>query len=223
MAENKIIPTIIFDNFFENPNWVRDFALSLEYNKDVNNRWPGERTKPIHEINYDFFAHVMHKFFVIFYPDKDPSIFNYEYNVTMYFQKINPIDYGKSGWIHYDNELITGIIYLNDDYNPNSGTSIYELKKGWQCLHGDKKIEYYSGKLDEQNAEKYRLENNYQFEEVVNLKNKFNRMIAFDSHLAHGANEFYSNTQDRLTLVFFVTSLRTDYTPIDRSIRIMGK
>lgn len=226
MIQNRFIPTLVFDNFFDNPNWIRNYALSLEYHKDMYGRWPGERTKSLCEINKDLFNYIMYKFFAIFYPRIEPGKYddtiiqslNYSHDSTMYFQKINCKDYGKSGWIHRDDCLITGIIYLNDEYNSNSGTSIYDLKNGWRSINRDKKNDYYSGKLDEQTAEKYRLENNSQFEEIINLKNKFNRLTAFDSNLYHGANDFYSNNDDRLTLIFFVNKFFTQHTPIHRSV-----
>ena len=37
-------PTLCVDDFYKNPKQIRDYALSLNYNKDLG-IFPGERTK----------------------------------------------------------------------------------------------------------------------------------------------------------------------------------
>ena len=37
-------PTMCIDNFFKNPQKVKEFALSLKYIDCDNGRWPGART-----------------------------------------------------------------------------------------------------------------------------------------------------------------------------------
>ncbi len=49
-----IIPLTIVDKFFDNPDSIRKWALSLPYYTDELGRWPGARTKALHEINPDF-------------------------------------------------------------------------------------------------------------------------------------------------------------------------
>ena len=48
-----IYPTVVLDNFFTNPDTIRDFALSLPYERDADGRWPGERSPMLHTYNED--------------------------------------------------------------------------------------------------------------------------------------------------------------------------
>ena len=45
------LPTMVVDNFYEEPDQVRDYALSLEYFKGDRGSWPGVRTKLFHEFD----------------------------------------------------------------------------------------------------------------------------------------------------------------------------
>ena len=51
MNPNKIFPILCQDDFFDNPDEIREYALSLDYKSDENGHWPGVRTRPLHEIN----------------------------------------------------------------------------------------------------------------------------------------------------------------------------
>ena len=50
-----LYPTVIADNFFNDPNKVKSFGLNLKKQKDPNNTYPGTRTKSLHEIDASFF------------------------------------------------------------------------------------------------------------------------------------------------------------------------
>jgi len=41
-----IWPTLIVDNFLNNPLEVKKFALNQSYVSDPNGNWPGERCNP---------------------------------------------------------------------------------------------------------------------------------------------------------------------------------
>jgi hypothetical protein len=49
------IPTIVVDNFYEDPLLWREFALDLKYFKGNRGNWPGLRTDLLHNVNYDIF------------------------------------------------------------------------------------------------------------------------------------------------------------------------
>ena len=209
---NLIIPTTIVDGFFNNPDAVREFALEQEFSSDPENKWPGKRSKPLHEVNLELFQDVHNKFFNIFYPKKAYEPHPYSYVARSHFQLIDS-NY-KTGWVHYDSTLITIIIYLNKNPNKEAGTIVYSQKNEWAgAVHGDKKQCLYKGAVDEDEGEKYRLENNDRFQEEIVVKNKFNRFVAFDSNLPHGVQD-YSNDEPRLTLVSFVSNLQADNYPI---------
>ena len=211
-----MFPTTIVDNFFDDPMMVRKFALEQEFLPDPTYKWPGLRTNFLHNIDPKFFGNTMRQFLTLFYP---PDV-ECAWAATAQFQLV-PKEYDQ-GWVHLDGALVTGIVYLNDEDIPNSGTTIYKPKTpGTGLIHGDKIEESFKHPDRTSEFEKYREENNNQFEESVVVKNRFNRLLAFDSHLYHAANDFKNNTNtsDRLTLVFFINKLVVDHYPLQRSKR----
>jgi hypothetical protein len=212
-----LIPTTIVDNFFEDPIKIREYALSQDFFSDPENSWPGKRTNPLPKINPNLFQHVIKKSLKIFYRDDE----QFEYESTMYFQ-LSDCSYG-TGWVHADvANMITGIIYLNPNGQLSSGTTIYQPKIiGAEPINLDIKQQSFNGTI--QDCTQARNENNDQFEETIIIKNKFNRLILFDSHLYHSANDFIGNDKDssRLTLVFFINKLFTRNFPIHRMKKIV--
>jgi hypothetical protein len=209
---NEIFPTTVVDGFYSIPEQVVEFANQQEYNKDLNNKWPGKRTNCLSTINYNFYDSTIKKMLALYYPENH----DYRYEASMYFQKIH--NSFVEGWVHTDSRetLVIGIIYLNEKYNPNAGTSIYQTSKlGVRCVHTDKKAQIAEGGIDE-----YRKENNDQFEEVIALKNKFNRLVLFDAHQYHAAQSF-ADTEERLTIVVFLKKLAVDRYPIQRCHRVL--
>ena len=75
------IPTTILDNFFDTPDTVKDWGLSLEYNSSPGGEWPGERSKPIHLIHPHFYKNVCNKVFSLFFEKTN----NLNYQVNLHF------------------------------------------------------------------------------------------------------------------------------------------
>jgi hypothetical protein len=212
---NYIIPTSVVDNFFSDPKQVVDFANQQEYGAASDNTWPGKRTVCLSTINYNFYDLVAKKLIALYYPENH----SFTYQADMHFQKVAKSSI--EGWVHSDmgQAIVTAIVYLNSEYDPNSGTSIYETPKiGIRPIHKDKKEQFIKGDIS--NVDGYRKENNDQFEEVIALRNKYNRLIAFDAHQYHAAQSF-ANTEERLTLIIFLKQLHVDAFPIQRCMQII--
>jgi hypothetical protein len=218
----QTIPVTVLDNFFDDPDKVRTWALQQEYLPSTEGLWPGLRSKPIHELNNDFFQCTSGKVFSQFYDlDVEKKI---QWSISMNFQIVH--EGYDCGWIHSDqgDSQITGIIYLSPNSNLNGGTSIYRQKSNLiQHVHrnNEYKKNSYLNKMNIEDAKQYKQEHNSQFEETIRVSNIYNRLITFDSHLHHAAQDFFGEGQDsRLTLVFFVNELFVNNTPIGRVRRI---
>jgi len=199
---NMVIPVTIIDDFFDDPMAIVQYALEQEYLPDPENKWPGVRTDSMHNLNQNLFEQINSKLLRIFYPGV-----KYSYICGCFFQKV-PANFN-SGWIHRDESIVSGIIYLNPNPNPNSGTTIYKCKTPWATVNNIKeKQKAYSLQTNDMDAME---KNNSQFRESIIVKNEFNRLIAFDGHTHHGANDFdqiYSN-EERLTIAFFIYSIQS--------------
>lgn len=197
-----LIPTLVFDNFFKNPNLITEYAYGLEYKKASGGEWPGGRTKPLHEINEELFLEIGTKILKLLWPS---SYENIQYQARCYFQKISK-EYINEGWIHRDPTVLTAIIYLSK--HEKCGTSIFEQKTVNLFKNSNiKKDVYVNKKFNKE--EKYLKENNSNFEETISIKSRYNRIIIFDSQQIHAAQKFREKDveEDRLTLVMFFSKI----------------
>ena len=217
----KKFPVTIVDNFYENPELVRDFALSQKFYPS-DGAYPGERSEGIHNLNQDFFQNFCEKLFSLFY---DLETAELSWNVETTFQKIGKLSNDRNsklnaGWIHSDSSIFSGVIYLSKN---STGTSIYYPKdadSGMTCQ--DQKHLFYSGKTT--NEDEYALaieKNNNNFYESIRVDGKFNRLVLFEGGVYHGVPSFFGEDDFRLTQVFFVneiaSSKNTANYPIIRS------
>lgn len=230
----RFFPIQAVDNFFENPDEVVKFANSLEYGMGNKGDWPGVRTHPLHVLNYPFFNSVLLKIFASFFDYKHTTI-NYD-DVTMYFQKTYPYDTKNknsilnNGLIHRDGDMpLVGLIYLTKNADLNSGTSIFNvinsdkitIKQTEEFIKRKQKIYKKSfKKMTKKDFIEYeKLVNDVEenFEETIRFNNIYNRLIAYDGSDYHKCNSFYTGQKERLTLVFFVRTIKSNnFYPIQR-------
>lgn len=210
MYNSIFIPTSVYDGFLDDPDGMRELALSQEYSYDEEGRWPGKRSKPLHEIAPHLYYPFMNKQLYTFYSRET----KFQYRAISQFQLID--ENYNYGWIHTDPDIITTILYLSP--NNTCGTSLYkktDYVKDFKHL-SDKKNAYLSHTDNIEGLKK----NNEMFEETVNIKGEYNRLLMFDSRLYHGAHKYFGSDIEstRLTLVTFIKSLSSEEgTPITRS------
>lgn len=207
-------PTICVDNFYNDPDKVRNFALELEYYPS-NGQYPGTRTKLLHEIDENLFQIFCGKLLSLYYPNDD----SLRCNITTGFWKVgaqdpNPLSPKNIGWIHQDVCLFAGVIYLTPNIDRSLGTSIYILKENYDHnISKEKnfisKNKFYAKGIDD-NFDQAILENNSRFEETTKFYNVYNRMVSFDSQSFHSPSNYYTKDETRLAQVFFVGELSSD-------------
>jgi len=218
----KYFPITIIDNFFYVPDKVRDFALSCEYEPSPTGDWPGKRSAPLHMLDKFFFENFCSKLLSIFY---DINFHNVQMECRAYFQKITSLDINpkskkNKGWVHIDDEIFAGIIYLNPEINYDSGTSIYQTNSKYEINKlqnlAKAKHDFYS-KNDDTDYDKSFTKFNSCFDETITVKNVYNRLLLIDGQSWHAAQNLYNNDDSRLTLVFFVDKIETTgSTPLHR-------
>ena len=197
-------PTLIVDNFFNDPHKVITFSKQFKYKRDPDSAWPGTRTALVNELDQEFFSWSTTKIMSLLFPMNIEQI---KWRARQYFQKIPYKTYGKKGWVHRDDDSeFTTIVYLSNQ--AHNGTSLYTPKKfSSRTLHNDKKINFYKNLKQSSLNEKWRKKSNNEFEKVVDLHSNFNRLVLFDGHQWHGADNFGTEKEDRLTLITFFTGI----------------
>lgn len=204
-----IWPTIIVDNFFDEPEKIIEYSKTLKFGQDPEGRWPGVRTGLMGEVDNDFYNWINFKIVRLIYP---MNYLQMSWRANQYFQKINGNIYKNEGWIHSDSPAeFTAIIYLSK--HKNCGTSLYNKNKFFNAvLNDNEKKEAYKN-LNFKNEFKYLKENNDLFEKNLTIDSKFNRLVIFDSNQFHGADKFKEdkNNEERITLITFFYSLSCPY------------
>jgi hypothetical protein len=199
-------PTICVDNFFDEPEKVKQFSDTLKFNKDPLGKWPGERTDLLHEVNKEFVYFTTKKIMSILFPMNHSDI---KSEVEQTFQKINGNIYKNKGWVHRDTpKELTAIVYLSNHLK--CGTSLFKPKKIFnKCINTNFKEEFYKEESKITAENKYLNENNDQFEKILTMDSRFNRLIIFDSNNYHAAEKFNEENinEDRLTLITFFNNI----------------
>ena len=221
-------PIVCFDDFYKDPDKVREWALGLEYGKPPGS-YPGLRTKCLSYIHEDFYEVSCRKFLGMF-DDFDKPSDQVNFRIRTHFQKIwrcspDPNSIRNKGWIHNDGGvLLAGVVYLNPDSDPNAGTSIYTEKKDaiipeWMIYEEGvpNKSQFVQDVLQSdvscpidsiKEYDKGKETNNNMYELTLEIKNKYNRMIAYDGDQWHGQSTFWMDNEEcRLTQVYFVEQL----------------
>jgi hypothetical protein len=180
----------IVDNFYENPDDIRKFALDQEYIEGgFGKGFIGRRTEKPFLFNglKEKFEDIMGK-----------KIINWEENLTNGRFQISwagePLVY------HCDEQKWGGIIYLTPDAPYQCGTTLYAHKEtkartyyddgwdaAWKNVPGDPHLDGTA------------------FEPVDVIGNVYNRLVIFDASCIHSASQYFGTVKDnaRLWQMFF--------------------
>jgi hypothetical protein len=171
---------VIADNFYNNVDSVREFALAQPF--DIVGNYPGARTKPF--IN-DTVKDAISKLVV-----SSGRVTNWheECGFTGAFQLCTAND---RTWIHADSfNTWAGVCYLTPNAPVSGGTSLYRHK----ATGNREKID-----ID------YESYDYTKWEEVDRIGNIYNRIILYRGNMFHASVDYFgSNMQDgRLFQTFF--------------------
>lgn len=179
---------IVVDNFYENPDYVREFALrqNLMAHPDLHK---GCRTED------RFFAPHMQETFedimgmkVLRWYDID----GYCNGVFQYCVESDPIVY------HCDQQDWAGAIYLTPNAPYDSGTSFFASKANGQLDADDPYFDH--GTVFNDN-----FLDRERFDKVDEVGNVYNRLVLWNARLIHAASSYFGDRADnsRLFHLFF--------------------
>ena len=171
---------VIADNFYNNVDSVREFALAQPF--DVVGNYPGARTKPfINDTVKDAISKLV---------EATGPVTNWheECGFTGAFQLCTAND---RTWIHADSfNTWAGVCYLTPNAPVSGGTSLYRHKATGNREKVDVDYESYDYT---------------KWEEVDRIGNIYNRIILYRGNMFHASVDYFgSNMQDgRLFQTFF--------------------
>ena len=189
---------LVFNNFYENPDEVREFALKADYNSCHLPRFHTESYATVNLLNkienllYPL-AGKIHDFYI---PNINSS--GDTYNGSFQYGTSH-----KKPWIHIDviDEIDTrwpstwaGVIYLTPNPPVNTGTNLYKHKKFNDDI----------GKYDDFIIMEDRI-NKEKWELYTKVENIYNRAIFYKVNQYHAADNYFGTelNNSRLFQVFF--------------------
>jgi hypothetical protein len=159
-----MINFLIVDNFYIDPNSVREFALSQEFS--VYGNYPGVRTESCAEPYFSNIKEYLETNILKTKINFWPTGYNTAFQITTENDRT---------WIHHDCTKWAGIVYLTPDAPTESGTGIYRHKKSKVFLYeSTDTIDYNHSSLDEK-----------EWELVGFAGNVFNRLVLYNGMLYH--------------------------------------
>tara|TARA_Y100000389_G_C17446334_1_gene511840 strand:+ start:97 stop:678 length:582 start_codon:yes stop_codon:yes gene_type:complete len=184
--------SIIIDDFYENPDEVREFALSQEYN--VSGNFPGNRTIPFLNDSIEGYIsdHIKPLHGKITWLTEE---------YTGSFQYTTQED---RSWIHADeNNKWAGVLYLTPNAPLTGGTGIFKHK-----ATGLYKIPRLSnGEIDTQLTERLYTDSRdmTKWEMVDFIGNIYNRLVIYQGDLFHTSLDYFGTdiNNGRLFQTFF--------------------
>ena len=214
-----VYPISVVDNFLDNPNIIKEWGLTLDYQPHPEGVYPGKRTKNLREINDKFCWEFSQKILSLFYSSPPPQ----NYNLQLYFDITEKNKY-EEGWIHRDPADISFILYLNQDTKINCGTTLYNLKSNHisfpdQTNYLKLKSQDFLNQSISEEGRKARKDYNSNFDKILDIPSIYNRLFIFPSTHPHSANKLDTGTEeDRYILVGYINQINTTQTPLHRIV-----
>lgn len=178
------LESLVIDNFYSNPDIVRDFALSQEFS--VKGNYPGSRTKSFLTPDVKELIQLAIEPLAGKVTNWNDDSYSGAFQLTTCFDRT---------WIHADTfNTWAGVLYLTPNAPLSGGTGLFKHKK----------TDQYGGENDK-NGHDYT-----EWDLVDRFANKYNRLIMYRADLYHASLDYFgtSNADGRLFQVFFLNTER---------------
>ena len=183
---------IVIDDFYTNPDAMRDYALSKDYVGRGYHGAVGNRTNENHH------PKGIRKYFEDLLGKKicdGKELGGWDYATNGVFQHCMAED---PFVIHCDDQELAAIIYLTPDAPVECGTTLYQHKETKQNAVRDGDWSVFKDNFYDKTP----------FEEVDRVGNRYNRMILMDGRAIHAATQYFGDNinNDRLFHIFFFST-----------------
>jgi len=205
----NLYPITVIENFYENPDAIRKFALSQEFifchdRKNYEYVYPGSRTKDIFDLDSALHEKICKKLVSVFHNSEHDYM---RWAISTSFQSVTE-EYEK-GVIHTDqNTVFAGVLYLTPNAPLNSGTSLFRKNVNFNEQEYERSFTENHNRFKEG---KIVMDTDYHsmFDETLRINNVYNTLIIYEGHLFHAANNFFGKSlkDSRLVQVFFINKI----------------
>ena len=183
---------IIVDNFYNDPDGTREYALAQDFS--VRGNYPGQRSKPVHHWDCQ---EVIQR--IIQFHGGDITYFGDDY--TTAFQYTTKHD---SSWIHADQTTTwAGVCYLTPNAPATGGTGLFRHKEtGWETAPRLEDGSYDQKGIDRINKD---ARNEDAWEMTAMTAPIYNRLVLYRGDMFHTSLKYFGNDKHdgRLFQTFF--------------------
>lgn len=179
---------LITDNFYGDPDSVREFALKQEFN--VTGNYPGARTKSF--LTPELKESIQT---IVWYAGGEVTNWFDNDGYTGAFQLTTAKD---RSWIHTDHfNTWAAVCYLTPDAPTSGGTGLFRYKENGASTSGEMGERSY----DAQDMTKWELS------DVI--ANRYNRLVMYRGDLYHSSLDYFGSTPEdgRLFQLFFFNTV----------------
>ena len=179
------VNVIVIDDFYSNPDGVREFALQQEFKQREN--YPGPRTVSfLNDSTKETLQHILYNSAgrITEWNDKDGLTGSFEMEMAK-----------DRSWIHTDHfNTWAGVLYLTPNAPVDGGTAFYRHKK--------------TGAERAKDLSSYETQDMTKWEVTDIVANRYNRLVLYHSDLFHNSLNYFGNTPEtaRLFQLFFLTT-----------------
>lgn len=158
---------LIFDNFYQDPDALRAYALGRDFN--VKGNYPGMRTAPEGDQQREYLKNFFEKNII----KQKITEWGSEYNTSFQYTTEEA-----RTWVHHDSTTgWAGVLYLTPNAPIESGTGIYRHRESGRYLFDPNEETDYAEEEDCTNLEKWEL--------MDSCANIYNRLFVYDANLYH--------------------------------------
>jgi len=196
------VNVIIIDNFYQNPDEVREFALSQDFG--VSGNYPGNRTKSF--LDDELKTHISsiiepHDGKVTYWGDDGDDVYTGAFQSTIAADRT---------WIHADQTTgWAGVCYLTPNAPHTGGTGLFRHKEtglfktpvnsdGIKVLYDDELMKPLHDDFNDYTK----------WDRVDTIGNVYNRLVLYRGEIFHASLDYFGNTLEngRLFQTFFFST-----------------
>jgi len=188
---------IVVDNFYSNPNAVREFALNAEYEQLGGRNWPGRDS---------LYEHGKEELTSMVSEIVGQKLTTKSCNKCSYFRLTKEGEYGTQD-IHFDPNpglVWAGVIYLTPTLHPTGGTKFWKHKQtGWEFAPIQQEAAQHGIQSHEDMVNFFNVEgkDRSKWIETDNVAFKFNRLVMFNPFMFHSNGDWFGTTNQNARLV----------------------
>jgi hypothetical protein len=175
---------ITVDNFYQNPDFVRNYAINnLDFNNSNYHKGKRSTTRFILDGTKEKFEQIIGRKIINWNHEK------YANGIFQYCTADDPIVY------HVDSQTYAAMVFLTKDAPFESGTSFYSSKFTGRSRFDDPLLdaEAYEKTFKGKNS-KLNFYDSTQFTKIDEIGNVYNRLVLFDSKTIHAASKYFGDS-----------------------------